>query len=102
MAASEGELRELMGGQLAIWYAQQLAPDHQGFNIAEYLEIHGELDLELLVEASRRLLDEVSAYRLRVREVEGAPRQYVHDSRDYPVQIIDVSTAADPRAAAEE
>ncbi|MFD5797635.1 amino acid adenylation domain-containing protein [Streptomyces diastatochromogenes] len=101
MATSEGGLRELMAGQLAIWYSHQLAPENPYFNGAEYLELDGDVDLGLLVKASRRLMEEADAVRLRIREVDGQPRQYFHDVADYPVDVIDVSGEADPRAAAE-
>lgn len=42
------------------------------------------------------------AFRLRLRVVDGIPQQYVHDSRDYPVHVIDLSGEPDPRAAAAE
>ncbi|WNM31437.1 amino acid adenylation domain-containing protein [Streptomyces sp. Li-HN-5-11] len=90
-----------MAGQLAIWYSHQLAPDNPYFNGGEYLELDGDVDLGLLVRASRRLMEEADAVRLRIREVDGQPRQYFHDVADYPVDVIDVSGEADPRAAAE-
>ncbi|WP_245687610.1 condensation domain-containing protein, partial [Streptacidiphilus griseoplanus] len=102
MAASEDRLRELMAGQLAIWYAQQLAPDNRSFSISEYLEIHGPADPELLVRAAERRIEEAEGLRLRIRVIDGTPRQYVHDATDYPVAVVDVSAEADPRAAAEE
>ncbi|MBV1958153.1 amino acid adenylation domain-containing protein, partial [Streptomyces sp. BV333] len=102
MATSEAELRELMAGQLAVWYAQQVAPDNRGFHTAEYLEIRGTAKLELLVEAARRRLQEAESLRLRIRVIDGTPRQYVHDERDYPVQVVDLSGEPDPRAAAEQ
>ncbi|MCQ9182143.1 hypothetical protein KMT30_24480, partial [Streptomyces sp. IBSBF 2953] len=101
MATSEGGLRELLAGQLAIWYGHQLAPDNPYFNGGEYLELKGDLDLDLLVRASRRLMEEADAVRLRLREVDGEPRQYFHDVADYPVDVVDVSGDDDPRAAAE-
>ncbi|MET7350966.1 amino acid adenylation domain-containing protein, partial [Streptomyces mirabilis] len=101
MATSEGGLRELMAGQLAIWYSHQLAPENPCFNGAEYLALNGDVDLGLLVKASQRLMDEVDAARLRIREVDGQPRQYFHDVNDYPVDVIDISSEADPQAAAE-
>ncbi|MGW7166704.1 amino acid adenylation domain-containing protein [Streptomyces sp. NPDC054884] len=100
MTISEGGFRELMAGQLAIWYAQQLAPDNRGFNTAEFLEIHGPADPDLLVRAARQRLDEAEGLRLRFRVIDGIPKQYVHDSRDYPVHVIDLSGEPDPRAAA--
>ncbi|MGW0885962.1 condensation domain-containing protein, partial [Streptomyces sp. NPDC002671] len=102
MATSEAELLELMAGQLAVWYAQQLAPDNRGFHVAEYLEIRGAAKSELLVEAARRRLHEAESLRLRIRVIDGTPWQYVHDGRDYPVHVVDLSDESDPRAAAEE
>ncbi|WP_344518020.1 condensation domain-containing protein, partial [Streptomyces paradoxus] len=102
MATSEAGLRELMAGQLAVWYAQQLAPDNLGFNIAEYLEIGGGAKPDLLVEAARRRLREAESLRLRIRVIDGTPWQYVHDERDYPIHVVDLSEEPDPRAAAEE
>ncbi|MEV0384946.1 condensation domain-containing protein, partial [Nonomuraea sp. NPDC050643] len=101
MAAAHGELRELMSGQLAMWYAQRFAPDNWSFRIAEYMEIRGEVDLALLERAARRRLDEVETFRLRFRVIDGVPMQYLHDASDYPVPVIDVSGEPDPRAAAE-
>ncbi|MET7329827.1 amino acid adenylation domain-containing protein [Nonomuraea sp. NPDC005650] len=102
MAAAHGELRELMSGQLAMWYAQRFAPDNWSFRIAEYMEIRGEVDLVLLERAARRRLEEVETFRLRFRVVDGVPMQYLHDASDYPVPVVDVSAEPDPRAAAEE
>ncbi|MCC9311438.1 amino acid adenylation domain-containing protein [Kitasatospora sp. RB6PN24] len=102
MVAFEGELRELMAGQLGVWHAQLLAPENPSFNIAEYLEIHGDLNVDLLVTALRRTLDEADNYRARFRMVDGEPRQYVPGPYDYPIHVIDLSTEPDPRAAALE
>jgi hypothetical protein len=100
MSAFEGELRDLMAGQLDIWRAQQLAPENPVYNIAEYLEIRGDLDAELFVEALRRTVDEADSVRLRFRMEDGTPKQYVSDNHDHPIHLIDVTAAADPRAAA--
>ncbi|MEE1806750.1 condensation domain-containing protein, partial [Streptomyces sp. BE133] len=100
MAKNEGELRELMGGQLGIWYAQQLAPGNRAFFISEYIEIHGPVDHDLLVRAADLRVREIETLRLRVRTVDGTPMQYLHDTDDYPVQTVDVSGEPDPCAAA--
>ncbi|MFD8000870.1 condensation domain-containing protein [Streptomyces mirabilis] len=85
-----------------MWYAQQLAPGKPGYNVSEYLEIHGDLDVDLFVAALRRTLDEAETLRLRFRVTGGEPWQYIDDSDDHPIEVIDVSAAADPRAAAEK
>src|SRR4051812_33621737 len=74
MVATESDSRELMAGQLGVWNAQQLAPESVAFLVSEYHDIHGDLDVGLLVQAIRRTLDEAEAYRLRFRVVDGAPR----------------------------
>lgn len=95
------DLRDLMSGQLGIWYAQQLEPQSSVYNIAEYVEIRGDVDVELLVSALRYALDEAETYRLRFRLEGGAPGQYVDDLLEHPVHVADLSAEDDPRAAAE-
>ncbi|MDH6217842.1 amino acid adenylation domain-containing protein, partial [Streptomyces pseudovenezuelae] len=103
MAAIDREIQHLMAGQLEIWQAQQLAPENPIYNVAEYLEINGDLNVELFVEALRRTVDEADSLRLRFRVVDGTPMQYVADPHDgYPVHVIDVSAEPDPDAAAQE
>ncbi|GAA3089194.1 condensation domain-containing protein [Nonomuraea salmonea] len=75
-------------------------PENPVYNIAEYLDLRGELDAGLLLEAVRRMLDEIDGFRVRFREIDGVPLQYVDDSRDYAVQLVDVSAEPDPEAAA--
>ncbi|MFJ9743470.1 AMP-binding protein, partial [Streptomyces sp. NPDC101166] len=100
MTKNEGEFVELMGGQLGIWYAQQLAPENRSFFLSEYMEIHGPVDHALLVRAAELRVRETETARLRLKTVDGTPVQYLHDAADYPVRTVDVSGDADPRAAA--
>ncbi|MGI5041662.1 condensation domain-containing protein [Streptomyces sp. JAC128] len=100
MTKNEGELCELMGGQLGIWYAQQLAPENRSFFLSEYIEIHGAVDHDLLVRAAGLRVREAETVRLRMRVVDGTPMQYLHDADDYRVETVDVSGELDPRAAA--
>ncbi|WP_086770643.1 condensation domain-containing protein, partial [Streptomyces bobili] len=89
-----------MPGQLAVWYAQQLAPENPVYNIAEYLEICGDLDEERFTEALRRTVDEAETVRLRFRMADGEPRQYLATADDLPVETLDVSAESDPHAVA--
>ena len=102
MSGSDGEYYELMPRQLGIWHAQQLRLDDPGYNVGEYLEIHGDLDVGLFEEALRRTVSEAEALYLRFREDDGALRQYVDKSLAWPLYIIDVTSSTDPRTAAED
>ncbi|MCX4771936.1 amino acid adenylation domain-containing protein [Streptomyces sp. NBC_01260] len=102
MAIFGSESQDLMAGQLGIWQAQQLAPENPIYNVSEYLEFHGELNVDLFVEALRRTVDEADTVRLCFRVEAGTPKQYVAAPSDYPIHVIDVSGAPDPREAAED
>ncbi|MFE0209012.1 condensation domain-containing protein, partial [Streptomyces sp. NPDC058985] len=92
-----------MAGQLGIWNAQQLSPGNPIYNIAECVEIRGELRLDLFVDALRRTVEEVGTYWLRFHTEEGKPPfQYLDRERTYPVHVIDLSDTEDSEAAAEQ
>ena len=67
MSGYEYSGRELTAGQLGIWHAQQLDPGNPVYNIGEYLEIPGALDLGLFECALRQAASEVEAAHLRSR-----------------------------------
>ncbi|MEU0213348.1 condensation domain-containing protein, partial [Streptomyces canus] len=90
-----------MAGQLAVWYAQQLAPENPVYHIAEYVELRGNLDTELFLQALHATMVEAEAVRLRIRLVDNEPRQYLGAVDDHSVQILDVTAEPDPHTAAE-
>src|SRR5689334_9113775 len=96
MTASVDALRELMAGQLGIWYLQQFAPENPVYNVGEYLEIRGGLSEELFVQAIRRAVHECDTLALGFCEVDGVPRQYLGDPDSVPVAFIDLSAEEDP------
>ena len=102
MAAPADGLRELTSSQLGVWYAQQLDPDNPVYNIADYLEISGDLNTDVFLESLRRGLDETDTCRLRFHVENGKVWQYADESLRYPVQVIDLSGESDPRAAADD
>src|SRR5215469_3455058 len=102
MAACERELRELMSAQLGVWYAQRLAPASPAYNIGDYTELRGDLDVALFTDALRLALREAEGYRLRLSVEDGIPRQFVDDSGQYQVEVVDLRAEADPRGAAEQ
>ena len=102
MSVAEGEYRQLTAAQLGVWYAQQLGPDDPVYNMGEYLEIHGDLDVDLFEVALRHTISEAEAAHLRFSGDGETLRLYVDKSGDWPLHVIDVSSSDDPRAAAED
>ena len=102
MHASEDGCWDLTAGQLEIWHAQQLSTDSSLYNIGEYLEIRGHVDIGLFEAALRVTIREAEATRIRLCGDAGPPRQYVSESAGWKLNIVDVSAAEDPHAAARE
>ncbi|MFD4441977.1 amino acid adenylation domain-containing protein [Nocardia sp. NPDC058519] len=89
----------LSPAQYGIWFAQQLAPEVP-FCMAHYVELHGELDPELLRERSTVAGREFQSPFLRLIEVDGRPFQIVDQSLAHPMGFIDFRDERDPVAAA--
>ncbi|MGW2332242.1 amino acid adenylation domain-containing protein, partial [Streptomyces sp. NPDC001700] len=85
---------------MGIWVAQQLAPDSPLYNCATYFDIAGRIDHALLAEAVRRTVAETDALRARFEDDGDEPRQTVEPAGEVPVHLVDMSTEADPDAAA--
>ncbi len=102
MSEYKGNLRELMAGQLGIWHAQQLDPGNPIYNIGEYMDIQGELNLDLFETALRHTVIEAETVRLRFTGDGESLRQYVTAGNDWTLHVVDLSRETEPRAAAEE
>ncbi len=102
MYASSNESRELTAAQLGVWYAQQLDPANPIYNVGGFLEINGDLDVSVFEAALRQTVSEAEAFHLRFFMAGQVPRQYIDKSDDWSLHFIDVSSAADSRAAAED
>ncbi|MET8560980.1 amino acid adenylation domain-containing protein, partial [Streptomyces flaveolus] len=94
--------RELMAGQRGIWNAQQLDPSSPVYNIGEYLEIHGRLDVVRFETALRQAVQEAEVYHLRFSADDDGVFQHFEPSDDWPLHLADLRCEADPRAAAED
>ena len=66
----------LTAAQRGIWFAQHLA-DSSPISVAQYVEIVGELDTDLLVEACRTASREFGSGHLHLIEIDGEPCQFV-------------------------
>ncbi|WP_141717962.1 non-ribosomal peptide synthase/polyketide synthase, partial [Nocardia altamirensis] len=92
----------LSPAQLGIWYAQHLDP-RTPINIAQYVELRGDLDRKALRQACIDASHELGSGFLAITERDGEPMQYIDqtipDSDD--VFYLDLRDEADPEAAAQ-
>ncbi|MDN2497703.1 amino acid adenylation domain-containing protein, partial [Nocardia nova] len=102
-AVSGDQLFPLSPAQLGIWYAQHLDPQVP-ITIAQYVDLDGDVDVEVLSRASLDASHELGSGFVRIVERDGEPLQYVdHTLGDTDgVEHIDLRDAADPEAAAHE
>ncbi|GAA5056281.1 amino acid adenylation domain-containing protein [Nocardia callitridis] len=89
----------LSSAQSSLWFAQQLQPTNPIFNIATAVEIHGELDLDLLRRAVDRTLAEASCLAMRVEPGAEALQQRPGAAPPPLGRLIDLSGDADPWAS---
>ncbi|MEV0340838.1 amino acid adenylation domain-containing protein [Nocardia sp. NPDC050713] len=89
----------LSAAQRGIWFAQHFAGDTP-ISIAQYVEFHGPLDLDLLADVARRAVDEFGSGYLRLIEVDGFPYQVIDTSLEDETLVVDLRDEPDPVAAA--
>jgi nonribosomal peptide synthetase DhbF len=100
MDTLEVAVRPLSGAQLAILITQQLDPDDPSYNIAEYIEIFGPVNTARFAAAVHDVVMAAGALHLRVTDLGDRPHQYVSRNADWTLAQVDLTTAADPEAAA--
>ncbi|WP_280356299.1 non-ribosomal peptide synthetase, partial [Nocardia otitidiscaviarum] len=91
----------LSAAQQGIWYAQQLSGSTPITN-SLCIDLHGDLDPDLLLASFWRVAGEFEAARLRLIETDGIPMQVVDRELDEPARCLDLRRAPDPVAAAHE
>ncbi|MFR9749756.1 amino acid adenylation domain-containing protein [Nocardia sp. 004] len=89
----------LSAAQRGIWFAQHIAGDIP-ISIAQYIDLTGPIDLDLLAPAARRAGREFGTGYLRLIETDGPPYQCVDTTLDDSVPIVDLRDELDPEAAA--
>ncbi|MFJ1455403.1 amino acid adenylation domain-containing protein [Nocardia sp. N2S4-5] len=89
----------LSEAQLGMWRAQHIAPGVP-LSVAQYVEIPGDLDVEVLDEAIDRCAADLQSVHLRIVEGDSEPTQYVATDIRIVSQVVDLRGEADPRAAA--
>ncbi|WP_405165020.1 amino acid adenylation domain-containing protein [Nocardia sp. NBC_01499] len=91
----------LSNAQLGIWHVQQVAPEAPQ-TVSQYIELRGELDVELLAEAIYRCGFDMQSLRVRIIELEDQPCQRVDHALPLGVLHVDLRGAEQPRAAARQ
>ncbi|MFE5556456.1 amino acid adenylation domain-containing protein [Streptomyces sp. NPDC056544] len=84
--------------QNGVWFAQQLDPTRLDYTIAEYLEIRGAVDPELLAEAVRTMVAGTETLCVRFAEVDGVVCQIPAGPPPLRMETVDVSDHPDPDA----
>ena len=95
--------RDLSEAQTGLWYAQRLAAAPAAFNTAHAVWFEGALDLTRFVSAADQMAAEASTLALRFAErADGLPEQWLDHAHVPRLQVIDLSSAADPAQAARD
>ncbi|MFE2753051.1 non-ribosomal peptide synthase/polyketide synthase [Actinosynnema sp. NPDC059335] len=100
MARPAGLHLPLSVPQRGIWFAQELDPEPQRFNIGSYVDVRGAVRVGALAEAVRRSMAELECLHSRFGERDGEPHQVIEPRDDFPVPVIDVGDEPDPVSAA--
>ncbi|MEC3919457.1 non-ribosomal peptide synthase/polyketide synthase [Nocardia sp. CDC160] len=87
--------------QLGVWYAQLLNPDVP-LTMAQYVDIEGDFDVDLLLRVSDDGVPLWRTSQLRFVEIDGQPFQYIDPTAGHNTTLMDLRSAADPVAAAHE
>lgn len=91
----------LTEAQAGLWYAQRLDPANPAFNTAHAVWIEGALDVAAFTAAADGAAREADAFALRVApDAQGVPRQWIDPAHRPLLQVVTLTDAADPAAAA--
>ncbi|MCM2387664.1 non-ribosomal peptide synthetase, partial [Streptomyces albipurpureus] len=87
--------RELSTAQSGIWFGHKFDPTGHIYNVGEFVEIHGDIDVAIFERAFRFTFSEVETLRLRFSEEGGRVWQWVDDSIEPNLTVQDFSTGQD-------
>ncbi|MFI5497201.1 amino acid adenylation domain-containing protein [Actinoplanes sp. NPDC051859] len=91
----------LTTAQLGIWYAQQLAPDSLVHTLAEYLDIAGPVQPDLLERALAHTVGEAECLTARFAEApDGEPQQHLGAVDNWEFPVFDLRGEREPFEAA--
>ncbi|MFI7103506.1 amino acid adenylation domain-containing protein [Streptomyces sp. NPDC050161] len=83
--------------QTGVWFSQQVDAENPIYRAAEYVDIHGPVDLSVLRAALRRAVTDTEALQVRFEtDDEGGIRQLVDRSLDWSLPVVDLRGTTDP------
>ncbi|EME99889.1 non-ribosomal peptide synthetase [Streptomyces mobaraensis NBRC 13819 = DSM 40847] len=104
MTSDAGRTLELTRAQEGVLSAQRIDPENPGYNVGQYVELKGPLDVPALEEALRRTLAEADGLHVRLAERDGRTVQVPvpFDAAAWHLPRLDTTGAASPVDAAVE
>ncbi|WP_171169269.1 non-ribosomal peptide synthetase [Streptomyces sp. I05A-00742] len=102
MTSDAGRTLELTRAQEGVLSAQRIDPENPGYNVGQYVELRGELDVDALEEALCRTLAEADGLHVRLVERDGRTAQVPvpFDAAAWHLPRLDTTGAAAPFDAA--
>ena len=101
-AKIENSSYALTDTQEAIWLIEQLYSDKGIYNSAGKAIIHGDVDINVLIEAAGKIVDAHTILKTVFREVEGVPTAIIKEDMEFACEKEDVSGAANPKEELEK
>ena len=89
-------------GQERLWLVEQLTPGSAAYHVPIALVLDGALDAAALDRAIQEVVARHETLRTGIPSVAGKPHQQIAETAQVPVEQVDVTSAADPEAAARE
>ncbi|MFB7907414.1 amino acid adenylation domain-containing protein [Kitasatospora sp. NPDC056076] len=100
--ANPGAVLPLTAAQAEIWFDEQFAAGPLAYNMADYIDLHGPLDPDLLGRALQQLGHQAEGLRVQFVEEDGGPGQIIRPLAQLPLKRLDFTGHTEPLAAAEQ
>ena len=91
--SKEGDI-PLSFAQKRLWFLSQLEPESPAYNIPETLHLQGQLDLEVLTQTLKAIIERHETLRTTFSMVGQEPVQVIHSQVDLELPLIDLTNLA--------
>ena len=90
----------LAAAQRGMWMGEKIGPSDAVYKLAEYVDIAGEIDVEVFLEASYQLTREAESTRVQIVETADGARQLINEQYPGELPFLDFSGEDDAEAHA--